>query len=146
MNRLTKTQLVYYKILFVIWQLATYYADIFCFSAPSDPLDMNAQIINNGGVSYIKVTFPRIKPLVSSYSAEQQQDILQKYLNYVLLPGSDIAPYSGGDTVYDLVEALYVAYAYYQPSDTDYIMWQIMYINDPISYDMYRMWNPKPSI
>lgn len=143
---LTKKEFVFYQILFVLWQLAIYYADIFCYAAPDDPLDMHAEISHINGLNFIRVYFPVVKNMRSNYTAEEQKQILQQYLTYCLLPESDIRPYCGGTSQYDIVEALHVDYAGLDPVSHDAMLFNIVYICDPISFEYARSHQSIPQI
>ena len=123
-------------MLYKLWLLLVYYADIFCYSAPKNMLEMDMETDRYNGLSFICIRCPIIKPLVpSSYN---EIEIMQKYLDYFLLPDSDIKPYRNGDGIYDTMNCLFIDYSGIDPNNPDYHLLKVLYVCDSISYDYAR--------
>ena len=135
---LSKKEFLYYKIIYVLWRLATYYADIFCYAVPEDLFGMHTQLAHINGLTFIRIYLPTSRNLHSSYSADEMKEILQEYLNYVLMPESGISPYCGGNSVYDIVESLYIDYAGIDPCKKEGMLFNVLYIDNKISFDYYK--------
>ena len=115
---LETTQLVYYKILFVIWQAIIYYADLLDFETPENPLDMYAEIFHIGEWSFVHIEL----------CAEME------YMAIVLLPESEIPPYSNGD---EIVESVHL-HSVRHDAEKGNLNLDFLYINNSASYQLYK--------
>ncbi len=130
---LETTQLVYYKILFVIWQAVTYYSTLFVCDSPWDLLDMDAQLVHVGEWSIIHVEISAdIEE--GGYTVNEIREILREYMTIELLPESEIPPYSDGD---EIVESLHLHSVRYD-AEKGNLNLDFLYINNEESYKLYK--------
>lgn len=139
MKKLEKTDFSFLQMVYAIWQLFVYYEDFYGYIAPESPLDMNAKLLHRGGTAFIQVTIPRARFVDVAPDISQMKEIMQQYLDYVIMPETDIRPYAGGDSIYDIVEPLRINYIVIHPDNTDAFLVEFFYICDPLSFDYYRM-------
>lgn len=126
-------------MLYKLWQLLMYYADIFCYSAPKNLLEMDMEIDRYNGLSFIRIRCPIIKPFQSAISQKYDElETMQKYLDYFLLPDSTLKPYRNGDSIYDAMNCLFVDYAGIDPVNPDYHLLKVLFVCDSISYNYAR--------
>lgn len=129
---LSKTDRVYYQILYSLWKLAAYYAPLMGYEPPESPLDMAARLYNISGVSFIRIALPAY----AEYDCNRMKKILQEYLAIVLLPESQIPLYMDGETI---IEPLYIFKTYYDydPKHTT-LSWIVLHINNMDAYNLYK--------
>ena len=130
---LETTQLVYYKILFVIWQAITYYANLLGFESPIDIFDMYNEIIHIGNWSIIHIELAADMD-EGAYDTDRIKEVLQEYMTIVLLPESEIPPYSDGD---EIVESLHL-HSVRHDTEKGNLNLDFLYINNPASYQLYK--------
>lgn len=130
---LETTQLVYYKILFVIWQTIIYYADLLDFEAPENPLDMCAEIFHIGEWSIIHIELCADME-EGKYNTDEIREILREYMTIVLLPESEIPPYSNGD---EIVESVHL-HSVRHDAEKGNLNLDFLYINNSASYQLYK--------
>lgn len=137
-----KTDYDFYKILYVLWQLACYYADYMGFSAPPSPLDLNIKIVRRQRLSFFRVTLPSIcvwddRPSIPTYG--KMQEILQEYLAIELLPASGLFHYEADEASGHITEKLYIDAVYPDgcPDMPHNLIWEILYIDRPLAYRYY---------
>lgn len=130
---LETTQLVYYKILFVIWQTIIYYADLLDFETPCDLFDMYNEIIHIGNWSIIHIELCADME-EGKYNTDEIQEILREYMTIVLLPESEIPPYSNGD---EIVESVHL-HSVRHDAEKGNLNLDFLYINNEESYKLYK--------
>lgn len=130
---LQATQLVYYKILFVIWQAIIYYADLLDFETPCDLFDMYNEIIHIGNWSIIHIELCADME-EGKYNTDEIQEILREYMTIVLLPESEIPPYSNGD---EIVESVHL-HSVRHDAEKGNLNLDFLYINNSASYQLYK--------
>ena len=130
---LETTQLVYYKILFVIWQTIIYYADLLDFETPCDLFDMYNEIIHIGNWSIIHIELCADME-EGKYNTDEIQEILREYMTIVLLPESEIPPYSNGD---EIVESVHL-HSVRHDAEKGNLNLDFLYINNPASYKLFK--------
>lgn len=130
---LETTQLVYYKILFVIWQTIIYYADLLDFETPYDLFDMYNEIIHIGNWSIIHIELCADME-EGKYNTDEIQEILREYMTIVLLPESEIPPYSNGD---EIVESVHL-HSVRHDAEKGNLNLDFLYINNSASYQLYK--------
>jgi hypothetical protein len=130
---LETTQLVYYKILFVIWQTIIYYADLLDFETPCDLFDMYNEIIHIGNWSIIHIELCADME-EGKYNTDEIQEILREYMTIVLLPESEIPPYSNGD---EIVESVHL-HSVRHDAEKGNLNLDFLYINNSASYQLYK--------
>ncbi len=130
---LQATQLVYYKILFVIWQTIIYYADLLDFETPCDLFDMYNEIIHIGNWSIIHIELCADME-EGKYNTDEIQEILREYMTIVLLPESEIPPYSNGD---EIVESVHL-HSVRHDAEKGNLNLDFLYINNSASYQLYK--------
>lgn len=136
---LSKKDFVFYQILYKLWQLLIYYADTFCYSAPKNLLEMDMEIDRYNGLSFIRIRCPIIKPFQTNiYQKYDETEIMQKYLDYFLLPDSNLKPYKNGNSIYDTINCLFIDYTGIDPVNPDYHLLKVLFICDSISYNYAR--------
>ena len=130
---LQATQLVYYKILFGIWQAIIYYADLLDFETPCDLFDMYNEIIHIGNWSIIHIELCADME-EGKYNTDEIQEILREYMTIVLLPESEIPPYSNGD---EIVESVHL-HSVRHDAEKGNLNLDFLYINNSASYQLYK--------
>lgn len=130
---LETTQLVYYKILFVIWQTVTYYADLLDFESPCDLFDMYNEIMHIGNWSIIHIKLAADMD-EKAYDTDKIKEILREYMTIVLLPESEIPPYSNGD---EIVESVHL-HSVRHDAEKGNLNLDFLYINNPASYKLFK--------
>lgn len=128
---LETTQLVYYKILFVIWQAVTYYADMFEYESPCDLFDMYNEILHIGDWSIIHIELAADMEN-GKYNTDEMREILREYMAIVLLPESEIPPYSNGD---EIIESLHL-HSVRHDAEKGNLNFDFLYINNSASYQL----------
>ena len=133
-KKIDKTTMKFLKISHVIWQLLDYYCKLFNIDPSDDPLELatNCKIRTEGALTYLRFVVPKISDVPLGIDIMECQEILNDYLRIVLLPNqTDLVPYCNGNTIYDIVESLYidsVLYAY------NYMILDVLYIDNPVAY------------
>ena len=136
---LSKRDFMFYQMLYKLWLLLVYYADIFCYSAPKNMLEMDMETDRYNGLSFICIRCPNIRPLLPTvYKKYDEAEIMQKYLDYFLLLHSDLKPYRNGDGIYDTMNCLFIDYSGIDPTNTEYHLLKVLYVCDSISYEYAR--------
>ena len=137
---LNKKDFIFYQMLYKLWLLLVYYADIFCYSAPENLLEMDIKTDRYNGLSFICIHCPVIKSFRKIVPLPPYDEIetMQKYLDYFLLLGSDLKPYKNGNGIYDTMPCLFIDYAGIDPTDTNYHLLKVLYVCDSISYNYAR--------
>lgn len=130
---LETTQLVYYKILFVIWQAISYYGDLLDFEAPCDLFDMYNEIIHIGNWSIIHIELAADME-EGAYDTDKIKEILREYMAIVLLPESEIPPYSDGD---EIIEPLHL-HSVRHDAEKGNLNFDFLYINNSASFKLYK--------
>ena len=130
---LETTQLVYYKILFVIWQAIIYYADLLDFETPENPLDMYAEIFHIGEWSFVHIELCADME-EGAYDTNKIKETLREYMAIVLLPESEIPPYSNGD---EIVESVHL-HSVRHDAEKGNLNLDFLYINNSASYHLYK--------
>ena len=130
---LETTHLVYYKILFAIWQAVIYYSDLFEYEAPLDLFHMYNEIIHIGNWSIIHIELCADME-EGKYNTDEIQEILREYMTIVLLPESEIPPYSDGD---EIVESLHL-HSVRHDAEKGNLNLDFLYINNPASYKLFK--------
>lgn len=130
---LETTQLVYYKILFVIWQAIIYYADLLDFETPENPLDMYAEIFHIGEWSFVHIELCADME-EGAYDTNKIKETLREYMAIVLLPESEIPPYSNGD---EIVESVHL-HSVRHDTEKGNLNLDFLYINNSASYQLRK--------
>lgn len=130
---LETTQLVYYKILFVIWQAIIYYADLLDFETPENPLDMYAEIFHIGEWSFVHIELCADME-EGAYDTNKIKETLREYMAIVLLPESEIPPYSNGD---EIVESVHL-HSVRHDTEKGNLNLDFLYINNSASYKLRK--------
>ena len=130
---LETTQLVYYKILFVIWQAIIYYADLLDFETPENPLDMYAEIFHIGEWSFVHIELCADME-EGAYDTNKIKETLREYMAIVLLPESEIPPYSNGD---EIVESVHL-HSVRHDAEKGNLNLDFLYINNSASYQLRK--------
>lgn len=137
--RLSTKDFLFYQMLYKLWLLLVYYADIFCYSAPKNMLEMDMETDRYNGLSFIRIRCPNIKQLLTKVNNNYDEaEIMQKYLDYFLLLDSDLKPYRNGDGLYDTMNCLYIDYSGIDPTNPEYHLLKVLYVCDSISYNYAR--------
>ncbi len=131
---LETTQLVYYKILFVIWQAIIYYADLLDFETPENPLDMYAEIFHIGEWSFVHIELCADME-EGAYDTNKIKETLREYMAIVLLPESEIPPYSNGD---EIVESVHL-HSVRHDAEKGNLNLDFLYINNSASYQLMKI-------
>lgn len=134
--RLSTKDFLFYQMLYKLWLLLVYYADIFCYSAPKNMLEMDIETDRYNGLNFIRIRCPIIKPF--NPSVYNEIEIMQKYMDYFLLADSDSKPYRNGDGIYDTMNCLFIDYSGIDPTNPDYHLLKVLYVCDSISYNYAR--------
>lgn len=130
---LQKTQLIFCKIMHAIWSDVVEYADMLGFEAPMDLFDMYSEIVHIGACSIIHVELMADMD-EGEYSNEEIREILNEYLNIVLMPESEIQPYSNGE---EIVESLYL-HSVRHDVEKGCMNLDFLYINNEEAFRLYK--------
>lgn len=107
--KLTKQSKHYLSILYVIWELLTYYAKLFKLNVPSDATKIPIKLSHyEDGVTHLIVEIPSSRIPDPYYDGDSMKTIFNEYLNIVLLPQQELKPFAGGNSRFDIVDSLYV--------------------------------------
>jgi len=142
---LRKSSKLYAEIIFIIWQVISYYANCFCYSAPASMFDMNTRLYTLEGLQFIDIRVPLIRHFPTK-KFNEIREVFQQYLTYALLPESSLRPYAGGNTAYDIVEPIFVDWAMIDLENNNNLMFRFLYICDPISFDYYKTHQIVPKV
>lgn len=129
---LQESELLYYKILFPIWQLALYYEDLFYYEAPISPLQMYAHLFYVGKCSFIRVELPALKKY---RNLQQMRETLREYMAIMLLPESEIPPYRDGNSI---IEGIYLFDAFYCKINKGKLVWAFLYVNNQDALNLMK--------
>lgn len=110
MEKLTKQTKLYLLILFAIWQLLQYYKDFFGLNIPADATKLSVKLSRReDNTTHIIVKMQGNTVVNPHYNDDAMKTIFNEYLNIVLLPEfPELKPFSGGASIYDVVDCLYV--------------------------------------
>lgn len=135
-KRLSQCSPEYLAILYIIWQLVSYYGKLFQVIAGNEPAKTIARITQEDGITHIYFSYPKVQNSERGYTVLEMRDIYNDYLRMVLLPAQkSIVPFHGGKELYEVVESLYVNLVY---EDSGYINLDIIYVDNPIAYKYVR--------
>lgn len=128
--KLTKQNQHYLSILYVIWELLTYYARLFKLNVPSDATKLPVKLsYYEDGVTHMIVEIPSTRTPDPYYDGDSMKMIFNEYLNYVLLPQhKELNPFKGGTSRYDIIDCLYVNEAVVLTTGYTYI--DIIYVDN----------------
>lgn len=143
MKKLSEKDFTFMQIVYAIWQLLSYYESYFCYTAPVTPMETEIELLYRAGTPFIQVTVPRVHCTKIPPDATQMREVLQQYLDYVILPETDIKPYAGGTTIYDIIEPLRIDCITVMPEE---ILIHFVYICDPLSFRYYQSIQQPPKI
>ncbi|MBQ8246375.1 MAG: hypothetical protein IJZ42_04515 [Lachnospiraceae bacterium] len=131
-ERLKTSSLEYLAILFIIWQLVDYYSKTYRIDAGNDPARTIAKIMEFDGVSYVRLSFPKIEQEHYFRLVFEMKQVFNDYLRYVLLPEQKILkPFLAGNDYRSLMEPLYVKDIF---EDDSYINLDVIYIDNMKAY------------
>jgi len=130
-QKLTKRSKTYLQILSVIFNLTDYYSNIFTFDPYDNPTEMNTEIKEQNGITKVRFSFRILRPFQNSYSTQDMRMIMQEYLEFCLLPESELRPYLGGTTQADLLPALYIETIFVTGS---YMHMDVIYLDNPLAF------------
>lgn len=108
MERLKKDSKQFHDILYVIWQLLEYYANFFGYDVPDTAHELQAKLFNDGTLTKIRVSVPRIKEFSTPYSVQDMRSIMNEYLQ-LLMQDSTLPPFMAGTDFTQIVEPLYIS-------------------------------------
>lgn len=132
---LTKQQLIYLCILHIVWVMADYYSALFGIDAYECPTDIPCDIFEEEEKTVLRFTFRSCAP-DSRYSVLDMAEIMQDYLQFCLLPQqTELKPYQGGTSQYDIVEPLFVSSV--QHLKTWYEI-DVVYVDNPVAYQYVK--------
>lgn len=128
--KLNKQNKLYLTLLYVIWELLTYYAKLFKLNVPSDATKLPVKLsYYEDGVTHMIVEIPSTRTPDPYYDGDSMKMIFNEYLNYVLLPQhKELNPFKGGTSRYDIVDCLYVNEAVVLTTGYTYI--DIIYVDN----------------
>lgn len=136
MTKLTKKSLDFLHILYIIFLLMEYFADLFCIEIEDSPTNLPADILQNNGITKLTFAFSKIIGEERKSTISEIQCILNDYLRIVLLPSQKLLKlYKNGTGIFDLIEPLYIDYVY---EDEMYLHIEVIYITSPLEYAYVR--------
>jgi len=135
-QQLTPASFHFLRIIYVIHQILTYYADLFGIDVPESPKDLNAEIFQNKNIRYIRFLVPVIKEFNSEYSLLEIRKILNEYLQVTLASCKAFPPFCAGRSYHDMMEQLYIKT--YTCSDSGYLLMDVLYIDNMDAYRLAR--------
>ena len=108
MNKLRKSDRKYMEVLYCIWLLLTYYANLFGLDVPESANKLIATLFYDGNLTKIRIVLPRLHEVDTSYSVLEMRSIMNDYLP-ILLQDSSLEPFAAGNSYHEIVAALYVS-------------------------------------
>lgn len=128
--KLNKQNKLYLTLLYVIWELLSYYEKLFKLHVPSDATKIPVKLsYYEDGVTHLIVEIRSSRTPDPYYTGESMKTIFNEYLNYVLLPQhKELNPFKGGTSRYDIVDCLYVNEAVVLTTGYTYI--DIIYVDN----------------
>lgn len=138
MKRLAKADQLYLIILYAIWELLTYYAELFKMEVPSNATKLPVNIIRDeNDITHLLVEIPSTRIPDPYYTGESMKLIFNEYLNVMLLPEHpELKPFQGGNSRFDLVDCLYVYKAHVLGNG--YAHLDIIYIDNMQAFQLVR--------
>ncbi|MCM1119580.1 MAG: hypothetical protein NC543_09495 [bacterium] len=130
---LQKTDFVFYQILYTIWKLSAYYADLMGYDAPENPLDMQTELVHIGKWSIIHIELAAGME-EGAYNTDKIKEILREYITIVLLPESEIPPYSNGD---EIIESLHL-HSVRHDAEKGNLNLDFLYLNNEEAFNLYK--------
>lgn len=135
-KRLKKSDLLYLHILYVIWELVTYYSKTFKVIPEDSAANTLAEIREQNGMTFIHLQFPKVLNTTRGYTVLQMLDIYNEFLRAILLPNQTlIKPYRADNSNYGIMEALYIDMVY---EDETYLHLDVIYVDNPTAYKYVR--------
>ena len=136
--RLTKSSKKYLTILYVIWQLLTYYTKLFKLDVPSDATKLPVKLsVDDENITHLIVEIPSTRTPDPYYTGDAMKAIFNEYLNIVLLPEQpELQPFAGGNSRYDIVDCIYVNQALVLTTGYTYI--DIIYVDNMQAYRLVK--------
>lgn len=136
--RLTKSSKKYLTILYVIWELLSYYTKLFKLDVPSDATKLPLKLsVDDENITHLIVEIPSTRTPDPYYTGDAMKAIFNEYLNIVLLPEQpELQPFAGGKTCYDIVDCLYVSQALVLTTGYTYI--DIIYVDNMQAYRLVK--------
>lgn len=136
--RLTKSSKKYLMIVYVIWELLTYYATLFKLDVPSDATKIPVKLsVDDDNITHLLVEIPSTRTPDPYYTGEAMKTIFNEYLNIVLLPEQpELQPFVGGNSRYDIIDCLYVSQALVLTTGYTYI--DIIYVDNMQAYRLVK--------
>lgn len=133
MKRLQTTDFIFLVILYYIWAMVDYYAQMFQIDAGTNPAKTIANLMQYDGYTQIRFSFPQIIDVERKHSMLEIKDIYNEYLQFALLPQQQILrPYSTGDSI---IEPLYIAEVF---EDETHINIDVIYIDNSVALKVVR--------
>ena len=136
--RLTKSSKKYLTILYVIWELLSYYTKLFKLDVPSDATKLPLKLsVDDENITHLIVEIPSTRTPDPYYTGDAIKSIFNEFLNIVLLPEHpELQPFAGGKTRYDIVDCLYVNQALVLTTGYTYI--DIIYVDNMQAYRLVK--------
>lgn len=133
---LTSASFHFLRILYVLHQILTYYAELIGIDVPESPKDLNSQIFQNNNIRYIRFTVPLIQEQQTDYSMLDIRRILNEYLQVTLASSKSFPPFCAGRSYHDMIEQLYIKTCV--SSDSGYLWLDVLYIDNMDAYRLAR--------
>ena len=136
--RLKKQSQRYLTLLYVIWELLTYYANLFKMKIPTDATKLPMKLsVDDDNITHLIVEVPSSRTPDPYYDGDSMKTIFNEYLNIVLLPSQkELRPFIGGKSIYDVVDCLYVYQAHVLTTGYTYI--DIVYVDNMQAYRLVK--------
>lgn len=136
--KLQKNTKKYLIILYAIWELFTYYARLFKLDVPSDATKLPVKLsVDEDNVTHLIIEMPSSRIPDPYYTGDSMKTIFNEYLNIVLLPSQkELSPFAGGNSVYDIVDCIYVYQAHVLTTGYTYI--DVIYVDNMQAFRMVK--------
>lgn len=136
--RLTKSSKKYLTILYVIWELLSYYTKLFKLNVPSDATKLPVKLsVDDENITHLIVEIPSTRTPDPYYTGDAMKSIFNEFLNIVLLPEQpELQPFAGGNSRYDIVDCLYVSQALVLTTGYTYI--DIIYVDNMQAFRLVK--------
>ncbi len=108
--------------------LLGYFKDLFGFTMVGTEIRSETKDIGKDGMTFFTAKIPKEEGFHSEYTEEEMKDIMQGYLENVILPNSQIPPYPAGEKI---IEPLFIDRVV--ETGSFYIM-DVIYINNRTSF------------
>ena len=131
-----KNSKTFLNILFYIYVTVTYYSNLMNIIVPNDIQKVPVSILDDAEKTMLRFSFQKNKNGSRIHTVLQIADILNDYLQIVLLPNqTDLQPFQCGTSIHDAIEPLYVDMVF---EDEYYINIDVIFVDNPLAFQYIK--------